>query len=245
MASAILFGNANAGFQGGIINGNVRRETPPLPDIVIPFAQDVDFVKRGTTCDQINRICAVPNSRAALVGLGGVGKSQIAIDNAARFEQSYRNIADRVKITGRQDPQANIFKLVHDWLCCCKQQWLLVLDNVDNARFLLEGQSDVRGQITNASGASRPLREYLPHCELGSILVTTHNKEAAQQLVEKCNIISVEPMDEAQALALFKKKLGVEGDNGSIVELAVALETCRSLLCKPLHTSSEAHPAAQ
>jgi hypothetical protein len=39
--------------------------------------------------------------------------------NAARFKQSYRDIADRVKIAGRRDPQANIFKLVHDWLCDC------------------------------------------------------------------------------------------------------------------------------
>jgi len=36
--------------------------------------------------------------------------------NAARFEQSFREIADRVKITGRKDPQANIFKLVYNWL---------------------------------------------------------------------------------------------------------------------------------
>jgi hypothetical protein len=58
--------------------------------------------------------------------------------NAARFEQSFRKIADSVKITGRQDPQANVFKLVHDWLRECKQKWLLVLDNVDDARFLLD-----------------------------------------------------------------------------------------------------------
>jgi hypothetical protein len=34
--------------------------------------------------------------------------------NAARFEVSFRDIADRAKIAGRQNPQANIFKLVHD-----------------------------------------------------------------------------------------------------------------------------------
>ncbi|OAL42713.1 hypothetical protein IQ07DRAFT_606479 [Pyrenochaeta sp. DS3sAY3a] len=40
--------------------------------------------------------------------------------SAARF---YLDIADRVKFVGRRDPQANIFKLVHDWLCDCKQRW--------------------------------------------------------------------------------------------------------------------------
>ena len=80
--------------------------------------------------------------------------------NAARFAQSFRDIANRVKIAGRQDPQANIFMLVHNWLCDCKQRWLLVLDNVDDARFLLSGQanSDGQGQTTNAQIIRKPLR---------------------------------------------------------------------------------------
>ncbi|KAK7182331.1 kinesin light chain [Paraphaeosphaeria sporulosa] len=264
MAFAISFGDANAGFQAGIANGLVntafhvppastdhspaseRPETPPYPSIVIPFCRDVDFVERGSTLDQLQQRCAEPNARAALVGLGGVGKSQLAIEhayrtreqspetwvfwvhasNAARFEQSYRDIADCVKIAGRQDLQANIFKLVHNWLCDCKQRWLLVLDNFDNPRFLLSGQGngDGQGQTTNAQVVRKPLREYLPHCERGSILVTTRNKEAALRLVEQRDIVSVKPMDEAHALALFKKKLGVQGDNSDAAELVAALE---------------------
>ena len=146
--------------------------------------------------------------------------------NAARFEQSFCDIADRVKIAGRRDPQANIFQLVHDWLCDCKQRWLLVLDNVDDARFLVDIQfsSDSQGQITNAQVIRKPLREYFPHCERGSILVTTRNKEAALKLVNQRDVVSVDPMDEAQALALFEKKLGAQGDSGHVAELAAALE---------------------
>jgi hypothetical protein len=73
--------------------------------------------------------------------------------NAARFEQSYRDIAGCVKIAGRQDPQANIFELVHNWLRDCKQRWLLVLDNVDDARFLLDCPA------TNSTAPRKPLRE--------------------------------------------------------------------------------------
>ncbi|KAF1975419.1 putative kinesin [Bimuria novae-zelandiae CBS 107.79] len=224
----------------------VRPETPPCPSIVIPFARDTDFVERGTTLDQFQQKCAAPDGRAALVGLGGVGKSQLAIEhayrthnqspdtwvfwvhasNADRFEQSYRDIADRIKIAGRRDPQANIFKLVHDWLCDCKQRWLLVLDNVDDARFLLSGQVDGngQGQTTNTQVIQKPLREYLPHCERGSILVTTRNEEAALKLVERRDIVRVEPMDEAEGLALFKKKLGPQGNNSDVAELAATLE---------------------
>ncbi|KAF2826856.1 TPR-like protein [Ophiobolus disseminans] len=205
MSSIISFGDANAGVQAGIVNGPVN--TTQL------------------------KICAAPDSRAALVGLGGVGKSQLAIEhayrtrersseawvfwvhasNAACFEQSYRDIADRVGIAGRQDLQANIFELVHNWLCNCKQRWLLVLDNVDDARFLSgPANGDGHGRTTNAHVIRKPLREYLPHCERGSIL--------------QRDIVSVEPMDEAQALVLFKKKLGAQGDNSNIAKLAAALE---------------------
>ena len=146
--------------------------------------------------------------------------------NTARFEESFRDIADQVKIFGRRDAQANIFKLVHDWLCDCKQRWLLVLDNVDDARFLLGVQSNIngQGQTTNAQVIRKLLREYLPHCERGSVLVTTRNKEAALKLVNQRDIVLVEPMDEAQALALFQKKLGAQGDSGDVAELAAALE---------------------
>jgi hypothetical protein len=146
--------------------------------------------------------------------------------NAARFEQSYRDIANRVKIAGRRDPQANIFELVHNWLCDSRQRWLLVLDNVDDARFLLSGlaNGDGDGQTTNAQIIRKPLREYLPHCEHGSILVTTRSKEAALKLVEQRNIISVEPMDKAEGIALFERKLRVQEDSNSVAELVLALE---------------------
>jgi aromatic ring-cleaving dioxygenase len=144
--------------------------------------------------------------------------------NAARLEQSFRDIADRVKIAGRQDPQGNIFKLVHDWMCDSKERWLLVLDNVDDAGFLLNTPG------AGLENAARPLREYLPHCERGSIVVTTRNGEAALKLVEQRDIIALRPMSEGQAQTLLRKKLGVhvaqeaQDDNKTIAELATALE---------------------
>lgn len=71
---------------------------------------------------------------------------------------------------------------------------------------------------------SQPLRSYIPHSERGSVLVTTRNQDAALQLVEWRDITSVQPMNEVQASALFKKKLGGDGDPASIDELVAALE---------------------
>ena len=99
-----------------------------------------------------------------------------------------------------------------------------MLDNVDDARFLLDAQATRRDQGDDSKSAARPLRKYLPRCERGSALVTTRSKEAALKLVEQRNIIIVEPMDKAEGLALFEKKLGQRGLDSDIVELAAALE---------------------
>ncbi|KAF1978849.1 hypothetical protein BU23DRAFT_586689 [Bimuria novae-zelandiae CBS 107.79] len=138
--------------------------------------------------------------------------------STARLEQSFHDIADRVKIEGRRDPQVNIFKLVHDWMCDTDERWLLVLDNVDDAGFLFDAQA------TTSKIAAKPLHEYLPYCAHGCVIVTTRNKEAALQLVEQRDIIALDPMNALQARTLLAKKLGVQAASGNAAEL-IALAT--------------------
>jgi hypothetical protein len=64
----------------------------------------------------------------------------------------------------------------------------------------------------------------VPQSQNGSILITSRSREAALKLIEPSDIITVEPMDEAHALALFKKKLGKQGESQDVAELAAALE---------------------
>jgi hypothetical protein len=85
--------------------------------------------------------------------------------NAARFEQSYRDTANCVKVPGRQNPKADIFQLVHDWLQYAgKRRWFLILDNVDDAGFLLKAQSAGHdGETSSIKGkSSQPLISYVP-----------------------------------------------------------------------------------
>ncbi|RDW68062.1 hypothetical protein BP6252_09458 [Coleophoma cylindrospora] len=262
MASTITFGDANSGFQAGIVNGPAsaefhyhvppeRPETPPNPSAVIPFDRDTDFVEQGSILEQIHQKCAVLGYRTALVGLGGVGKSQLAIQyayqarerspkiwvfwvhasNAARFEQSFRDIADYVKIYGRHSPKADIFQLVCNWLRDDrKEKWILILDNVDDASFLVEARGTGKDEDEQTNGIestnARPLVSYLPHCPMGSILITTRSKIAALKLVEERNIISVEPMSKGDALLLFKNKLREHSidDDDDAAELTEVLE---------------------
>jgi hypothetical protein len=154
----------------------------------------------------------------------------IHASNAARFEQSFRDIANYVKISRQQDLQADIFQLVHNWLYNEKKgKWALILDNVDDAGFLVTPSTD-QDRHTNSreSGNSRSLVLYLPQCSHRSILITTRSEDKALKLVKPHDIITVEPISIQEALALFENKLGGndnDSDNGNVTaELLVALE---------------------
>jgi hypothetical protein len=117
--------------------------------------------------------------------------------NAARYEQSFRVIADQVKIPSRTNPKENIFGLVYDWLRNEKNgKWVLVLDNIDNADFLLRSQSknSEAQEGSQSIGLAQPLFQHLSLTENGSILITTRSRDIALKLVGKSNIIAVEPM---------------------------------------------------
>jgi hypothetical protein len=153
----------------------------------------------------------------------------IHASNASRFEQSYRDTADYLKIPGRNESNANVFKLVYDWLRHeGTRQWLLILDNVDDAKFLLDDQLNAKTQMESVNTGSKPLREYVPQCQHGSILITSRSREAALMLVEQTDIIDVQPMSEQDSLALFEKKLvnqPVEAEGGDdLTDLVAALE---------------------
>lgn len=163
----------------------------------------------------------------ALFGLGGVGKSQLAIEHAyrvrqnkawefwvyaetrARVEESFRAIADAVKIPGRNQPEADILQLVYQWLQNERNdQWLMVLNSADNVDVFYS--TDEGAEQTTDKAKKRALWTYLPQSTNGSILVTTRDKSLAFQLTGSYkNIIEVGPMDPDHALALLKKKLGI------------------------------------
>ncbi|KAJ5733743.1 hypothetical protein N7493_002529 [Penicillium malachiteum] len=254
--ASISFGNTNSGLQAGIVNGTVnaqfylhpeRPETPPAPLSTVPFHRDRDFVSRDTLLDRICEKSSVPGSRIALVGIGGVGKSQLSIEysyrvrsespatwvfwvhasNAARFEQSFRDMANRAKIPGRQDPTVNIFQLVESWLQDSKRgKWLLVLDNVDDDGFLRQPLATVQQglEVGQTNASTKPLLEFLPRSPNGSIIVTSRNKEVALRIVNDKDVIEIKPMNRPEALKLLQQKLGQVTETPDILTLVEELE---------------------
>ncbi|KAI3316921.1 hypothetical protein HD806DRAFT_399973 [Xylariaceae sp. AK1471] len=223
-----------------------RPETPPQPSFIVPFRRDADFVERKSPLDRIHQACLEPASRAALVGLGGVGKSQLAIEHAyrvrdmftqqnkqvwafwihagtrARVEEGFKVIADAAKIPGRNQPTADIFQLVYQWLQNERHgQWLMILDSADDINVFYG--TDEKGKQQE----KRALWTYLPQSSNGSILITTRDKELAFKLTgHQNNVIEVGPMDQDHALALMTTKLGgqLDTDVDTATELVEALE---------------------
>ncbi|TPX14200.1 uncharacterized protein E0L32_000594 [Thyridium curvatum] len=241
------FGDHNWGSQVGISNGPISNvfhlpqeqpEVAPEPFALIPFCRDPDFVRRGDSLEQIARRCSQPPYRAALVGLGGVGKSQLAIEYAyqtasntdrtwvfwlhagtlARMQEGFRAIANTLKLAGRKDPEADVPQLVCSWLSSAANgRWLVVLDNADDGDVFYEKSDE---------SATRVLADYFPQSSHGSILVTTRSKDLARRLVGNMNLVEVTTMQEAESLSLLEKKAGAiaESDTDTAVELVRALE---------------------
>jgi hypothetical protein len=203
-----------------------RPETPPQPFATIPFFRDPDFVSRGDILDQINQRCSEPAARVALVGLGGVGKSQLAIEYAhriaagqpgtwvfwvhagtqARVEEGFRTIADAVKLPGRNQPKADIPQLVYGWLSNKRNgRWIIILDSADD-RDVFYNANSAHGPTSGDARDRRPFATYLPQSQNGSIIVTTRNKDLAFRLTgRRQNMIDVGPMAQTDALTLLER----------------------------------------
>ncbi|KAI7471209.1 hypothetical protein KC351_g12240 [Hortaea werneckii] len=219
-------GSHNVQYNADTINYHGERvqeptRTSPPPSSTVPFHRDPNFVDRPEL-ETLEEKLSIWNKKVALVGIGGVGKSQLAIEfcyricdkspeiwtfwvhagSAARFDADIRKLACDAGIPGWNDPKSDAFALVYSWLRDERNgKWILVLDNVDDASFLFEKPdgNDESARIRIA---------YLPPCAHGSALITSRSRMAAASLADECDTIVVNHMGQAMALALLEKKLG-------------------------------------
>ncbi|KAI4592830.1 hypothetical protein KJ359_010383 [Pestalotiopsis sp. 9143b] len=194
-----------------------QQEAKQGPYLMIPFGQNEDFVGRQEILTELV-VKILPSNksndcqRTVLRGLGGVGKTQIALEAAYRvreqdpncsifwvpaitmttFENAYRDIGQALGSPGIEDDKADIKLLVKTALERCSADWLLIIDSVDDIG-LLNGEE---------------LRKYIPFSRKGSILFTTRNHEVAVELdVSSESTYAISEMNETEALKLLQSGL--------------------------------------
>ncbi|KAN0072004.1 hypothetical protein V8E54_009733 [Elaphomyces granulatus] len=214
----------------------------------IPYGRDEDFVGREAIFQQVKAKFET-HRRLALIGLGGVGKSQIAIEYAyrflddfpqasvfwvhastgARFIQAYHNIALQIDLKAKHDPKADISQLVLEWLDdtnAGNRRWLMILDNVDDTE-VFRGCEKTPIPTCDHSTCPNPLSRYLPISSNGSIIITTRNKQAAMELTKGGeSTIEVLPFGKPEAKDLLVKKLTEDNSPETVLEELVEALGC-------------------
>lgn len=219
---------------------------------LVPYRQNPDFVGRSDIFDKIKLQFGVgqhlenepsqPRRRVSLYGLGGVGKTQIALayaywirdkhpdtsvfwvhaSNADRFRAAYAFIAEKCEVPGRENPQADILLLVKRWLeAQNKMHWLMIIDNVDDIELFFPSQ---RSDLPDAHQQVDKLARYIPDCNHGSILVTTRNKQVGVRFDQGSPLIEVTKMRDDEAHQLVQGILKTEVSTDDAFLLASKLE---------------------
>ncbi|KAF0318883.1 hypothetical protein GQ607_013842 [Colletotrichum asianum] len=194
-------------------SSKIRESELPQAHFIVPYNENIDFIGRHQILNQLRQDfqhdprCSKEKgrSRISLYGLGGIGKTQIALayaywlrdvrpdisifwvhaSNPERFQQAFMRIAEECNIPDHQNPSVDILSLVHAWLLRSKHApWFMIIDNADDtSMFFQDVQKIPRMSVLNAHEKStRTLGQFVPECRHGSILITTRNKQAGQRL---------------------------------------------------------------
>jgi hypothetical protein len=158
----------------------------------------------------------------------------------ARFEEGYRAVTDEVALPGREDPNADTLQLVYSWLSDRQDgRWLMILDNVDDDGVFFANGEDYAGSTEPSPRTSsrKSLDSFLPQTPNGAILITSRSRTASFNLVgHHDSILSVNPMEEADALALLKTR--VPFDDAEEVDAKALVQVLGHILLAITHAAA-------
>jgi hypothetical protein len=193
-------------------------KTRVIPAFNVPYASNPDFVDRPDIFNALKECIFQDGSHshqptAALFGLGGAGKSQIAIKyaywlhaarpdtdsifwihgtNINRVQLAYQDIASHFCIPGADPSSPDFLQTVKNWLMQRDHgPWLMILDNIDESELFFD-----------PSGSG--LINFIPDCAHGSILITTRDRAVAAKFTRgKRGLLEVTRMSDSEARNLL------------------------------------------
>ncbi|KAI1392353.1 uncharacterized protein F4822DRAFT_436211 [Hypoxylon trugodes] len=225
----------------------VLKKHSHLPCHYTPLAENKRFTGREGILYRIEEmfLCRDKYRKLSIVGLGGIGKTQVALRfaywvkakhsehsilwvpalSSETFEQAYAEVAKRLDIQVGPNEQ-DLKESVQQYFSSDEAgKWLLILDNADDIELVL-----------GSSGKLSGLCKYLPQSENGIILFTTRSTEVAISVAGN-DVVNLQEMDLQEARSLFERCLvrgGVRPDENEISELL------HELTCLPLAISQAA-----
>ena len=219
----------------------VNRPPRKGPFFLVPFDQNFNFVGHSDILSRLSafhNLSVKPGTRCALYGLGGVGKTQIALEHSYRYQrdnpdhsvfwvyasdvhhlhESLGLIASHCRISRTDDPTDVMLARVKHWLSERKNgSWMMIVDNAHSeetfSKLVGGDQGSQAIHPTNPSSSAR-VNSYIPDCTHGKVILTTNNQLTARALAGNGHILEVLSMNQQNACALLRKYLA-NGESGA------------------------------
>jgi tetratricopeptide (TPR) repeat protein len=188
---------------------------------IIPFSQNPHFVGRESQLAELEAKLfsnGQTTTILSIVGPGGIGKSQLALEVAHRTRQnnkncsvfwmdasdkdslyqSYASVAQKLSILGWDDDQADMKQLIKRCVVeISARQCLLIFDNAEHT---------TRRSSSSSTTKAADLADYLPRSKLCSVIFTTTNNDTAQT-VNSQNVVELPELTLDAALRMLQVSL--------------------------------------
>ena len=192
----------------------------------VPYPRNPLFTGRGEILDTLHQrlspnLSIASTQSHAIYGLGGIGKTQLAVEYAYRYALEYTAIfwitaesdetimgsflalAEMLQLPERREAdQQRIVVAVQQWLSSHKE-WLLIWDNLEDLELLLR---------------------FLPPARQGTMLITTW-RQALGTLAQGIKLSPMEPEEGMIFLLKRAKLLSPEATREQVQQLAARLPT--------------------
>ncbi|KAK7979620.1 hypothetical protein PG989_012077 [Apiospora arundinis] len=216
--------------------GHLSIQTPSVCRY-FPYQRNQQLVERPDIVEKLNNILPVSTDYhgATLWGLGGTGKTQIALayaynrcedhdcsvfwvnaDNETTFKQDYRSIGIRLGLVTEMNGDDFLHNVRAKMEASPK--WVLVLDNADCLD--LFGITRLPQEAPPSHGPTTiNLRDYIPHGPTGTVLWTSRDRQI-MTVVGPAQAIQVTQMTHEEAVTLFENFRGIKvhGEEREYVE---------------------------